>query len=160
MWKNYSDNYKGFCVEYNFQNYDKIELEDTRNLLSLLPVIYSDKKIPFDPSFLLSENKEVVFSDVVSRTNLNLQCYFKNESFSNEEEWRIIFKRDKEYEAKHDNKGQEFFFPFISNIYLGRDIIESHKNTLMDIAKALNVDIYQQYTEESTGKMHFSKIII
>lgn len=48
FWENYLDNYKGFCVEYDFSEFEQLPFEDYKNLVYLLLMTYRKTKPHFN----------------------------------------------------------------------------------------------------------------
>lgn len=84
MWENYSDNYTGFCIEYDFSK--KCDYDSRKNLIFLLPILYRKKLMQFDmfPLFEIAVKKHLYGDEVnqdeektQSEINLNLQLLQK-----------------------------------------------------------------------------------
>lgn len=48
LWENYADQYRGFCVEYDFTDFDTKPYEHYENLVSLFPMSYVEERPPYD----------------------------------------------------------------------------------------------------------------
>ena len=69
---------------------------------------------------------------------LTVQDLTKNSKYSNEQEWRIIL---------FGEKSGPNWFPFSTEIYMGKDISEDNKSKLLEIAEKNNLSVYQQKVE-------------
>lgn len=152
MWENYAGKYTGYCIEFDFSN--GLRADYLRNgsifqaLLLLLPVIYTENRPPFNTAFFLqmqyenefekSQNSLYHWDKVFEGCSLYEQMVIKHPGYSFEKEWRIVFG---------DYPSQLLKFPFMSAIYLGKDIGEKEKAQLIAIAKKINISVYQQAVE-------------
>ncbi len=142
LWETYADNYKGFCIEYYFGDFAEKEFEDYKNLIYLLPMVYR-RKIPyFDvvPFIDGAMRKQVLHEDGFEHdpellTKLNMQMFYKNKDYESEHEWRFSIKN------KNNSKQP---FPFVSAIYVGKDINKRNLSRLIKIADKLGVSVYKQ----------------
>lgn len=106
MWKQYADNSNGICLVYNFLNVLE-KIENTQGM-SIMPVRYVDdrnkcKDICLNHKDLLEYNDE-------SEAKYQLTCTTKEKlKYSFEEEWRLIYEREKE-----DTDGIGDCIPFIN----------------------------------------------
>lgn len=105
MWAHYTDNHKGFCMEYNL---DKLP-EGYR--YGILPVIYSDQRYDATKA-VIAQNKNLV-------TN---PFYFKSSYWEYEKEWRMMIPES----IVKDNEYYADFYHGISGIYLGLRSFEYH----------------------------------
>ena len=142
LWENYADNYKGFCIEYSFDKCFEKPFDDYKNLLYLVPVTYKNRIPPFDIiSFLDSCVQRNLLhcldfkNNPELQANLNMQLYYKKDEYAYEKEWRFAIKNN-------NNNMQPF--PFVSAIYVGKNIAPTNLERLKVIAKKLNVPICQQ----------------
>ena len=151
MWQNYAgdDNgkYTGYCIEYDFskalERTTKDWFNDWGRLLALVPMIYKQKKgsaniIPLlDASIREYFEKDKNYLHNISlRTQLNLMLLTKKKEYECEREWRMIIDK------KTDN--QFIDFPYVSAIYLGKDIAKEDEQKLLDIAKEIGIKAYKQ----------------
>ena len=146
MWEEYAGNYTGFCIGFDFSQGVRADLLDSPGhvavLQSILPVFYTNKRPKFDSyKFQLRQYENEFYEDKNEywepelSANLTLHTLFKNPTYSNEQEWRIIVGGEEE----------DFLpFPFFASLYLGKDISEENKKRLLEIAKKINVTVYQQ----------------
>lgn len=157
MWENYSDNYTGFCIEYDFSK--KCDYDSRKNLIFLLPILYRKKLMQFDmfPLFEIAVKKHLYGDEVnqdeektQSEINLNLQLLQKKHEYNYEKEWRFAIKN-------HQNNIQPF--PFVSAIYLGKDISTENESMLIKIASKLEVPVYKQYLPLTGVEYKYKKLL-
>lgn len=146
MWEEYADGYKGYCICFDFSKGIRKDLLNSSGhvaaLKAIFPIFYRKKRPKFDSfKFLIKQyqqdfyEEEGEFWEPATSEILSLQMLFKHPMYSNEKEWRILV-------------GGEvpglFWFPFFSSLYLGKDISNENKERLLEIAKKLNLSVYQQ----------------
>lgn len=149
LWETYSDNYTGFCIEYNFENFEEVGFDIYKNLIYLLPMIYR-KRIPYFDivSFIdVATRKSLLHEDGLEQnpdllTALNMQMFYKDKVYESEYEWRFSIKNN-------NNNIQPF--PFVSGIYAGKNIKPRNLQRLKNIAKRLEVPLYCQKANESNN---------
>ena len=157
MWENYASNYTGFCVEYdfkrNFENLSRCELED---ILHLLPIKYYKTRPMFDSIYFIEDfidckmqNGYLDFDGEFFIAELYKTMLSKRKEYSFENEWRYVLHKQSCGERK---------FPHISRIILGKDIAEKDEETIYDIAKQLNVEVYKQKVNFELDTMEYVKI--
>lgn len=135
MWAHYSDNHKGFCIEYDF------------SISS-----YSDKLFPaFYNNILLSEVTDSTDSSLVANA---YPILFKDSDWSYEYEWRLIYHNL----LIHNSNCQLLKMPKPTGIYLGIHISAENKDLIMELAQSLNVPIYKMETNYSERKLTFKKL--
>lgn len=141
LWENYAENYTGFCIEYNFSDFNKAPFDVYRNLLYLMPMTYRVHTPYFDlVPFLDKAAREHILKESVPenpemQADLNMQLYYKNKDYDFEHEWRFAIKNKNNYSQN---------FPFVSAIYAGKDITQENLKRLIEIARSLNVPLYKQ----------------
>ena len=114
-------------------------------LLLLLPVIYTENRPPFntvrflrmqyEDEFEQDKNSIDQWDEVFQSCSFYEQMIIKHPSYAYEKEWRIVFS---------DYPSPLLKFPFMSAIYLGKDIGYNEKAKLIEIAKKINISVYQQ----------------
>jgi hypothetical protein len=168
MWSHYADNHKGFCVEYDtsiFKAPDICELSDyssnddflhgskyTQDRLEasilggLFPVIYTSNRVEIPAKKLrkidlCSQKKSGLPSDIEATLYKNF--IVKSTNWSYENEWRLILDGNicKFY-------GNKIPFPYIKRIYLGCKMDSSIIDTMISIAKDLDIDVHMMYMDE------------
>jgi hypothetical protein len=103
MWENYSENYMGFCIEFDLQkaNYGIWEY--------LFPVLYSETKVDFSSYFIMIlKERQKLNPSFIRRAALT-----KSLDWAHEKEWRIIAP------DKPEKLGIECSCIPISCVYLG-----------------------------------------
>ncbi|MCJ8173213.1 DUF2971 domain-containing protein [Clostridium botulinum] len=132
MWSHYSDSYKGFCIEYDFN--------DMHNRLKglLHPVFYDSKVIDIA--------KYTKYKNIHLLAILN-----KSKEWSYEDEWRII---------GHDDsfKGANWPVPKPKAIYFGCNMSNLHVDRLSKIADKLDIDKYLMKMKPDKYKLVPQKI--
>jgi len=143
MWAHYSNNHKGYCVEYS--------MEDKHNVLlrsCMFPVQYVDKRIDITEVMkkqvedILSEKekaiklrkKEILINDLTLIWISSYYSCLKHISWSYENEFRCT--------VAANAKGIPYMNAMPKAIYIGNKCSEINKKYLVDIAYTLNVPIY------------------
>ena len=149
MWAHYANNHKGFCVEYQIIDPEK-----------LFPVVYDDYKIKINNIFTnfsslcakLDENVQEL-SYLKSITDLIIQSFaYKNTIWEYEKEIRLfnciddILNLEKGKLFKLCDLGIE-----ITGIYLGIDFIEFYKKTMVDICEKNDINLYMMYIDKGSN---------
>lgn len=154
MWSHYSNNHKGFCVEYDISslkrdtilNYtfsdffsvtDKDKCLDERLSATikggLFPVIYTSKRvnIPYKKlkKYKLDERNDII--DILYNAYIT-----KSTVWSYENEWRLIV--DENISTYYNNK---IPFPYAKKIYLGCKMDKNNIDELMNIADEIGAEI-------------------
>lgn len=153
LWENYALDYTGFCIEYSFEHYKKLPFETYRKLLFLLPVIYKKDKPIFDiiPFIDLALRQHFFGDKKVGMTkDLHSEIYkqllMKKKDYAYEREWRIML-------ANKQHNLQPF--PFVTAIYLGKDISKKNEIKLKKIALKLGVPVYKQKQNAFINKLEY-----
>ncbi len=136
MWAYYTNNHKGFCVEYEFGDlekkmifpvsYKKKRYEATSIITN---AVYEELRLSLDKPNLTIYEKTDLLSDNTEMANLFmfLSIASKNYSWKHEKEYRIIAPADKDY-----------FPAFPRKIYIGMNCNEDNCNRLVGIVEKLN----------------------
>ena len=146
MWEEYSDNYSGYCIEFDFSKGIRADLLDDPGVIavlkSILPVFYMHKKPSFDSyKYLLRQYQDTFYEkkdeywEPELAAELTLYSLMKDAHYSSEQEWRV---------AVYGEDSGPLWFPFISSIYLGKDISIENRNRLLEIAEKINASVYRQ----------------
>lgn len=151
MWQMYSNNYEGYCLEYNIEEYinEYITSEEI-----ILPVFYQ-KKRNFDPVKIVCNS---IFNFIVHQNNQDenrkefLSVFFKilstkNSEWSLQKEWRIIGTPNKKIKV-----------PKISKIYLGKNVKEENKKMILSLADELQIEVYIQEDDYEHLTFKYKKI--
>ena len=147
LWENYAKNYTGFCIEYCFGDFSNRDFQDYKNLVYLFPMTYIKKKPYFNMVRLFDGAiREFVYKDDSWKrdpeldADLNMQLFYKTADYAYEREWRFSIDA---------NSANKQYFPFVSAIYVGKDIKPRNLARLVKIADKLEVPIYQQTVNKS-----------
>lgn len=120
MWSHYANNHEGFCIGYDMKELDLKVQELT------MPVIYSNK---------LAEKINV---DNICNNDFLYSLLSKCEEWEYEQEWRII-----DINNFLLNKDDNYLKMKPSELYLGAKTNSKDKETLKEIAKEKQLDVYQ-----------------
>lgn len=140
MWAHYAEEYKGFCVEYDFT---KIIGSPVWCLLN--PVIYTNQIPDFSKYF---KNKEH-FNNLIS----TYAAMIKGEEWCAEKEWRLILPIG--------NQPKGYFLvgaPLPSAIYLGLRISEELETKLSNYAKINKIRLYKMVEPNDSFAVAFREI--
>ena len=112
-------------------------------LLSLFPVVYIESRPRFELSLLADHIKKQLPTSLDHEDAFNLETkvlmhmFYKDKRYDSECEWRIFC-------CCENQQGVLLKFPFVSAIYVGKDIKPRNLTRLKNIAKTLGVPIYKQ----------------
>ena len=157
MWSHYSDNHRGFCVEYDMSSFKKsfeenvspddfhhnkdIYLDGKMRFsikAGLFPVMYGSQVVSLPTRELLKS--KIVSNKLISSYNIDKAVYrsylTKSSNWSYENEWRIII--DDRVCKYYDYK---IPFPYIKTIFVGCHMEDSMVRMIRDIATGLNIPI-------------------
>lgn len=108
MWAQYANNFSGICLVYNF--YDVLEAVKQSEGMSIMPVRYIDNRDQCKDIRL--NHKDLLEVNDTSESKYQLTCTTKEKLiYSFEEEWRLIYEREKE-DTDDAHKGD--CIPFIN----------------------------------------------
>lgn len=138
MWSHYSNDHKGFCIEYNGQEIYNNELIDKR----FFPVKYIGENEEQIPISALALDYPGLYS-VLCKTNV----------WSYEKEWRICFG------IEENLKPSNIQLPKSTGVYIGAKMPSEHRETIIDIAKIKNIPIYQEILGFSSRSVLFERIM-
>ncbi|PFP09388.1 hypothetical protein COJ90_21020 [Priestia megaterium] len=142
MWSHYTDNHKGFCLEYEFMKPENIEVEPIFKE-ALNPVIYSDEMFDMSDYILYAAETKQPWSQRVAAHPV----IRKSKEWEYEKEWRLVqFHQDRK-----EGYPVRFFKP--KAIYLGAKISEEHKDKLMLLADYKHIDVYQMKIKPNAFKL-------
>lgn len=93
MWEQYANHSNGICLVYSFL--DILEVIEHSEGMSIMPVRYVDNRKNCEDIKL--NHKDLIEPDDKSESKYQLICTTKEKSiYSFEEEWRLIYEREKE----------------------------------------------------------------
>lgn len=157
LWQTYAGKYSGFCIEYDFNLEVKEKAKDI--LFNIAPMFYGEKKaINFIDLFKLAKSKycgEVIDKKRIDELNLTMHLHSrtKDKTYDIEKEWRL-------YQEKAKVQKQEYYFPYISRIILGKNMEESNKLIIVDLAKKNNFKVFQQEFHFFTSSFSYKQIYL
>lgn len=141
MWAHYANNHAGYCVEYNTNNKENFNLRS-----SLFPIQYIDERLDITPIMeksmdeiikrielaQINKLKTVILQDLTLPLIMPFFSCIKQGKWKYEEEVRCVTAYNSSYiEA----------MPI--TIYIGKSCNEFNKEKLINIAKKLDVKVYQ-----------------
>lgn len=135
MWSHYSDNHKGYCIEYNLDSniINKLNFENDDEIF-LMDVEYKDTPIDF-----------------LSLPS-NFQFYLRRKSklWEYEHELRYISSKKGLHKIPSDA---------IKSIYLGASINEIVKETILKLCTEKKINLYQSTLSKNSYALKFEKIL-
>ncbi len=138
MWSHYSNDHRGFCIEYNGQEIYNSDLIKKR----FFPVKYISENEEQIPISALALDYPGLYS-VLCKTNV----------WSYEKEWRICF------DLREDLKPSNIQLPKSTGVYIGAKMPDEHRKTIIDMAKTKNIPIYQEVLVFSERSVSFERIM-
>ncbi len=141
MWAYYTNNSKGFCIEY-----------EVENPMAIFPVSYEPKRIPityivanfFNEFYEMMEKGEKINPKVEFYASVfRYQLYSKHNSWKHEKEFRIIFPHNLSSEYGQNVSINKLGIK-VNRIIAGIDCSEENKQQLNDISNELGFgNIYE-----------------
>lgn len=126
MWRNYGDNHKGFCVEYDLTSIEKYPILSN----CIFPVIYTHDLFDVTPYYDVDETK---FNNLIGIVT----AMHKSEEWDHEKEWRIILPLGERYCAGN------FPMPKPKSVHIGMEAEKNEKyKILFDIASQKSIEEY------------------
>ena len=123
LWSHYSDNHKGFCIEYDLKSLKESyeEYED----IYMFSVKYRKRPPKLN---LLNINHKIRVNAIIKLTK------FKSKRWNYEKEFRIVLGKfgEKKYNAN-----------CVTSIYLGINMPENQKEVMLEKLKNRNIKFYQ-----------------
>ncbi len=172
MWSHYSDNHRGFAIEYRFDidyfcptPYTEKNIHNWHGFRSLLPINYSNSKCDatslanWYAKVIMNEknglyanmNWSIISEDLLLSTKLALN---KSKDWSYEKEWRLIVSRECPIVIEDECC---FVKKKATAIYVGEQMDEYNKNELLKIARNKKIPIYEMYSDYSSKNYSMSK---
>ena len=145
MWSIYSDNYKGYCIEYDFSK--------SPYLYILYPVIYkkSFKNNILNNTVMLNESilmEQFIVGNNASDYSWGLtQFLTKDYSWKAQKEWRLLF-----------NPRETLPSPKINAIYLGCNVAPRNEARMKNYSKKMEFELYKMKIDPKRNKLSFIKI--
>ena len=173
MWSHYADEYRGICIEYDFNM-----IKQNDDILShFFPVVYCENRhINVDIEELLEEKKIFaidVFHDGTAEnlawlTDLNSLFLIKGEEWSYEKEWRLLYDKYTLYKEYKDITNYNIPFEYATGVYLGYRTPKMVKKHIWEITERINVkrkekckqgiDVYISKFNDRKFKIEFEKV--
>lgn len=131
LWQNYADNSKGYCIEYETQDYE--------NIYALYPVVYQDnRENNIVTSILSSFIGEMIFGmsygQIAADKSQFIRLFLtKDLVWSYQKEWRLLGDANHKLPA-----------PKIHAIYLGKNISEENKRQMIDYCRKHSIQAGQE----------------
>ena len=165
MWYFYAKNYNGFCCEFaldknrhnlNSSEFTKDDYE--LNIWKRLHKVNYNAPIPrINVDYLLTLKMKDVYHDKIINKIVEKSFTYKNRSWKNENEWRLIIKREDDFLEKCDREdvlgGIKINYPFLTKLYIVRKRENKEKvEKIKGIIKAQGVPV-EMY---DIGKGHCS----
>lgn len=141
MWAHYANNHKGYCVEYEINDTEKIypvfyeqfrnkNSEELTNMVKELYDYYSDLK-----------NHKIEFYKIFSYFYLSLCC--KNKFWEYENEYRMLYRTDESGVYKGKTIKIEDEYMDVKSIYIGYKCECNYVNQLINISKKIRCNVYK-----------------
>lgn len=133
MWAHYTNNHRGYCVEYREDNNFKL-------YSMLLPVEYIKKKIDLTEmicsrlAMARKQSESKLLEDALEWCSIFLSCV-KHESWESEKELRLCCHKD--------YPGTPQFDAIPSKIYIGSMCSKEYEDSLNQIGKNLDIPVYK-----------------
>lgn len=140
MWAHYADEFRGFCLEYDFSKILWAQLWCFLN-----PVIYTNVIPDFSEYFANRNN----FNNLISV----YAAMIKAKDWSYEHEWRLIIPSGR--------KESGYFLvnaPKPRALYLGLCISKELEDKLVELAKRKDIKVFKMIRPSSTFKIEFKEV--
>lgn len=141
MWGHYTENFTGFCVEYDFT-----EVLYKSIWCMLKPVIYQNQIPDFSKYYKFDAKKSNKLISIYS-------AMIKSEEWSYEKEWRLILPLGKQKDLWFLTKA-----PKPKKIYLGVKMSHEDESKIIEIAKAKKIKVYKMNYPKNNFKITFHEI--
>lgn len=142
MWSHYSDNHRGFCIEYDF---DWLDYEDPRRRLCF-PVFYRQKMTDATRYFAKKNMKEefnALFGQFI--------CLLKSDEWAYEKEWRIV------YVIGPSHTNFELKMPKPSAVILGVNVTPENEAHMRDYCVATGVPLKQAVQRHDSFRLDIER---
>ena len=144
MWSDYADHHRGICLEYDVKKVlDKVK--ETGGEMSIMPVRYIEDRDSCSDMALNHKDLLNMNDDATAEAKYRLACMTKEKLlYSFEEEWRLIYDREKKIEDEQiDGDSISFINP--KRIICGRAVDQNSTEykELIDIAEDKGIEMVQ-----------------
>ena len=147
MWKMYSLNYEGYCIEY--ESNSSIDFQ-----LNTFPVVYGNKRetniIKILVGAFLESFVALISNGEISQIDRGLDYIHlfltKFSEWSFQKEWRIIGEANLKFPA-----------PKIAAIYVGKKCSDKNIHRILNLSREYGFDIYRQKDNIENLALEFEK---
>lgn len=145
MWSLYADNYKGYCIEYDFSD------SPFRNIL--FPVVYKKnfKNDILHNTVMLNENvliEQFSLGTIKGDFSWGLIQYLnKDISWKAQKEWRLLYNPNFYADA-----------PKIKSIYLGCNATKTNIKKMINYSRKMNFDLFMMKIDQKRNRLFFEKV--
>ena len=146
MWAMYGDNYKGCCIEYDFEN-------DIEASIDTLPVIYQNKR----SNNVLNAIMAMLLNSMVNgmsggRLTTDETQYLqvlltKSEEWSFQKEWRVV-----------GGAREHVHSPRVKAVYVGHNASKENIELIKELSRKKGFDVYKTSINLKTLKIEFIKV--
>ena len=154
MWAHYSNNHRGFCIEYNILN-PKI----------IFPISYEEERVGIATIITqFFDLMDRLYNGKIDTNHIDYQFYIslithfgliKHKTWGYENEFRLLYA-----DLDSDKKGSLISTTEVglsaSGIYVGSQCSPYNKTRLQEIAKDIAVDIYEMYLDDNNPNYSLS----
>ncbi len=129
MWSHYAQNHSGFCIEYDFNNWESKK--------HLKPVKYIKDRHTIRGNDLGDKTRNI-------GTIIIDETLYKADVWSYEREWRIIFTNPSLSHPEYNGKTLVFYFKdFITGVYLGAQAQKKYIQKICEHFSKTSIPVYQ-----------------
>ncbi len=143
MWSHYADCHKGFCIEYDLNQWQK---DDIRRRL-LYPVIYQNELFDFT-DYLIQSIGYKKFNNLYAI----ISCATKSDQWKYEKEWRMIFNVGPGFNE------DDYRMNCQKRVILGCRMDEDYKKEVISICQANKLEICQAKVSLKKYELEFEDI--
>nr|WP_288830114.1 DUF2971 domain-containing protein [uncultured Clostridium sp.] len=150
MWGNYANNHEGFCVAYNMKSILNIPLGSI-----IFPVQYIDERLDITSAIkekienAIIENNTVEFARYMNWVSTYYNC-IKHSSWSYENEFRCP--------VPINAPGIPYLMAYPKEIFVGAKCGVDNKERLVEIARKMNISIYQMRFDQFSPKYELNYV--
>lgn len=129
MWTNYADGEKGYCIEYDLQGYENVNL--------LFPVVYQDNRetnivINMVAAFIGQMVVGMSYGQIKADRSQFIRMFLtKDTKWAYQKEWRLLGDAYDKLPA-----------PTIHAIFLGKNMDDQNKKQMIDYCQAHNIIVH------------------